>query len=155
MTSAEPLGQLRSFSKAVGIGSLAGASPGLLVTVPLGLMILLDFNDPMSGWSAVPLMLAPVIVAFPLVLGASLFVGLPLTWLLRHLGRESVSAYGMAGFFVGGMIMIGLLYDAEWGISGGALVACILGMVGGSITGAVWGQERERLVALDSTSAAP
>jgi hypothetical protein len=142
---------LLNFAKAVGIGALAGASPGLIVTIPIGLMILFDFEDPMGGLNAIPLALAPLIVSFPLVLAASLLLGLPLTFLLTKSGRESESAYGIGGCLLGGIVMAFLLFIAEWRLSGGMLLGCIFGMVGGSVTGIIWGREREKLHSLNET----
>lgn len=124
------------FIKSVMLGALAGAGPILFITVliaassiPEGLNG--DGNLLPSLWLAI----LPLIVATPLVLGASICVGLPLTYFLRRMGRESLNAYCGAGVIVGFVLTISILLI--FAASAGYWMA-LLGAFSGAVTGRTW-----------------
>lgn len=124
------------FAKSVMVGALAGAGPMLFITVliaagslPKGLNG--DGNLLPSLWLA----LLPLIVSTPLVLGASLCVGLPLTYVLRRKGWESLNAYCGAGALVGFLLPIVILLIMA--APAGYWMA-LLGAFSGVVTGRTW-----------------
>ncbi len=126
------------FAKSVLLGSLAGAAPMLVFTVALAIGSLPEGLD--GGGRLLPLFwfaILPLIVSFPLVLGASIFVGLPLTAVLKRKGWESGAAYIASGAAVGFAIPLVILSldkaDAEAG-----LWTALLGSIGGGVTGRTW-----------------
>jgi hypothetical protein len=125
------------FSKAVTIGALAGASPGLLLTVPFGLSL---FFDESMGSDAIILIASPFIISFVVVLVSSILIGLPLTFALNRMQAESQPNYVLAGSFAGALIAIAWIAQ---GGSGAFWVALFTAAVGG-ITGWHWGSFRER-----------
>lgn len=126
-----------AFVRAVLYGALAAAAPVLVVTVTLGIASMLDGGWRGDGKLAPSLWLAvlPLVVTLPLVLAASLLVGLPLTMLLRRFGRESELAYTTCGAVAGCLIPIGGLLamaapSGHW--------TALLGAFGGAVTGRTW-----------------
>jgi hypothetical protein len=84
-----PRAQMRGFGKAVAWGTLAGAALPLAFTTILALSFLPDvFSGKMTIGQILYLLGLPLIVAFPIVLLASIVFGLPLTALLRRINRE-------------------------------------------------------------------
>lgn len=133
-----------AFFKAVATGSLAAASPGLLFTVPLGLLMV--FKD--GQLSGLSLVLAPLIVAVPSVFAASLLLGLPLTAVLARIGKERGEHYVVAGLVFGTLPFLGWMFLSDEANSIAALA--VLGAFGGGATGWVWGRHREGLMAQQS-----
>jgi hypothetical protein len=125
------------FCKAVLAGSFTAAAMPLVFTILFVLLSLPDGGINGSGSMGASLYLAilPLILTTPIVLLASILIGLPLTLFLRRRSRESIFAYCTAGGIAGFLISIaGLLWlDAPTGywIAG-------LGMVSGAMTGYVW-----------------
>ena len=120
-----------AFVRAVLYGALAAAAPVLVVTVTLGIASMLDGGWRGDGKLAPSLWLA----VLPLVLAASLLVGLPLTMLLRRFDRESERAYTTCGAVAGCLIPIGGLLamaapSGHW--------TALLGAFGGAVTGRTW-----------------
>ncbi len=107
-----------SFAKSVIFGTLAGASPLLVITIFLALMML---PEGVSGdghlFPSLWLAVLPLIVTTPIVLAASTIVGLPLTFFLRRQGWESGEVYITVGAAVGFVIPIAglLIMDAPSG----------------------------------------
>jgi hypothetical protein len=139
--SGEAVRGLRAFLFAVLTGACAAAAPGLLMTVPLGLsMVLREAN-----FGGLLFMFTPLMIALPVVLGASLVIGLPLTALLRAWNREAGEYYVLAGIACGAVpfFVWMLLPDAAPDV--GMLVVC--GAIGGAATGWRWGQYRDAVQA--------
>ncbi|MDP3905711.1 hypothetical protein [Novosphingobium sp.] len=136
-----------AFAKAVLTGAFAAAVPFLLLTVPLGLMLLFDFGDPMGGLNGLLIAAAPLIVTLPIVLGASILIGLPLTYLLRRSGREQGHHYVAAGAFFGGALPSALSLMAGEAASVASLYLALPGALGGALTGWSWGRHRDTLIA--------
>ena len=116
----------------------------MVFTVILALLALPDvFSGKMTIWQALYLLGLPLIVAFPIVLLASIVFGLPLTALLRWTKREGFSVYVGSGFAIGSLIPIAILVlvgatDGYW--------TAVLGAISGAVTGYVWWTDaRERL----------
>ena len=131
-----------AFAKAVLTGAFAAAAPFLLVTVPLGLILLFDFGDPMGGARGLLIAVAPLIVTLPIVLGASILIGLPLTYLLSRAGRDQGELYVVAGLFFGGILPVAISILA--GQAADALFYfAIPGSLGGAVTGWSWGRHRD------------
>lgn len=131
-----------AFAKTVLTGAFAAAAPFLLVTVPLGLILLFDFGDPMGGARGLLIAVAPLIVTLPIVLGASILIGLPLTYLLSRAGRDQGELYVVAGLFFGGILPVAISILA--GQAADALFYfAIPGSLGGAVTGWSWGRHRD------------
>ncbi|MET0370530.1 MAG: hypothetical protein ABW039_04035 [Sphingobium sp.] len=93
-----------------------------------------------SLWLAI----LPFVVSLPLVLAASIIVGLPLTALLQRRGWECASAYISVGAIVGFVLPIAILLLMA--APAGYWMA-LLGAVGGAVTGKTWWMSaREPLV---------
>lgn len=133
----------RAFIRSVLAGSLAAASPGLLFTVPLGLVMLFDFDDPNGGLQALPLLVSPLVVSLPCVLAASTVLGLPLTLLLSALGRERGELYVALGMLLGAGPFLLAAFIMEGGSAFGMIA--VLGALGGGVAGWVWGRHRDDL----------
>ena len=140
---------LYMFAKAVGIGSLSGAAPYLLFTVPMGLMYMSN-REMQDG---ITMMISPLLITLPIVLGASVIFGLPLTAILRERHRERQRTYAVSGLALGTLIPTLVIILAGGGDGLAALPFFgIPGMIAGTVTGFVWGKWREAL-AYDVTSA--
>lgn len=134
-----------AFAKAVLTGAFAAAAPVLVLTVPFGLVALFDFDDPMGG--ARGLLIAavfPLIITLPIVLGASILIGLPLTYLLSRAGRDQGELYVVAGLFFGGVLPVAISILAGQA-AGGLFYFAIPGSLGGAVTGWSWGRYRDAL----------
>ena len=137
---------IKQFAKAVFFGTFAGASlPTFFTTMSVLAMI----ND-QSEWlmalvAGLLLILGPSFIVFCVVLPSSILIGLPVTAVLTKLKLERASFYATTGIVAGAAVTIAILnwmpslnwMDAEEGW----LIA--LGMFSGSVTGWVWGSERE------------
>ena len=124
-----------AFFRAVLIGTLAGAAAPLLLTIPLAVISLGDggFNGTIG--SSLMIGIAPVVVAFPIVLSCSLVIGLPAVAIFRRLGIETVGSYVFLGCFTGGIVPPALLWlmaapDGYW--------MALLGTFSGGVTAASW-----------------
>lgn len=125
------------FCKAVLAGSFTAAAMPLVFTILFALSSLADggINGPGSMGASLYLAILPLLLTTPVVLLASILIGLPLTLFLRRSGRESTLAYctagGIAGFLIPSVGMLWLDASAGFWIAG-------LGMVSGAMTGHVW-----------------
>jgi hypothetical protein len=128
-------------------GSLAAAAPFLLFTVPVGLVLLFSFHDPMGGWNGLPIMVAPLIVTLPIVLVVSTVLGLPLTYLFSHSGAERGQHYVAAGTFLGGVLPFAVSVVALADVSVSMFYFAAPGALGGGVTGWSWGRHRDALIA--------
>ena len=111
----------------------------LAFTTILALSFLPDvFSGKMTIGQILYLLGLPLIVAFPIVLLASIVFGLPLTALLRRINREWFGVYVPVGFAIGSLIPIAILalIDATAGYWTAAL-----GAISGAVTGYVWWAE--------------
>ena len=125
-----------AFVRAVLHGAVAAAAPMLVITLVMEVISMFDLGRPGGNlWPSLYLMALPLIVTLPLVLAASLLIGLPLTILLKRTDRESERAYMACGAVAGFLIpIVGLLAMAA---PSGYWVA-LLGAFGGAITGRTW-----------------
>lgn len=131
------------FCKAVLAGSFTAAAMPLFFTILFALLSFADrgISGPGSMGASLYLMILPLLVTTPIVLVASILIGLPLTLFLRRNGRESTPAYCAAGGIAGFLLPIaGLLWlgapDGFW-IAG-------LGAISGAVTGYVWSAQTKR-----------
>lgn len=124
------------FVKSVLFGALAGAAPLLIFT---GALAIASLPEGLNGggrlFPSLWLAIVPLVISIPLVLGASIIVGLPLTVFLKRRGWESASAYISVGAIVGFAlpIVILLLMAAPTGYW-----MALLGAIGGAVTGRTW-----------------
>lgn len=127
---------MRPFVKSVLFGALAGAAPVLIFTGALAIASLPQgLNGAGRLFPSLWLAILPLVVSIPLVLGASIIFGLPLTLILRRRGWESASAYISVGAIVGFAlpIVILLLMAAPAGYW-----MALLGAFSGAVTGRTW-----------------
>ena len=136
-----------AFARAVLTGAFAAAAPFLLVTVPLGLILLFDFGDPMGGARGLLIAVAPLIVTLPIVLGASILIGLPLTYLLSRSRRERGQHYVATGAFFGGAFPLAISIVVGPDASPNLFYFALPGALGGAVTGWQWGRYRDALIA--------
>lgn len=125
----------QAFLKAVACGTLAGAAPMLLVTVPLAVAGLVSdggFKD--GGFVVDSLYLAtlPIMVSFVIVFISSVVVGIPAALMLRRLQLESKAIYTFAGGLAGLLIALPFTY---WGTPDWM---CLLAFFSGAVTALVW-----------------
>lgn len=142
-------GAMLSFAKSVFFGALTGAAPFLLGTTMIAVTSLPSGIDgdgrifPTVWFAALPL-----IVTIPIVLSASIVIGLPLTLILRRQGRETEAAYIGTGAMVGFALPIICLL-ATRGAEGYWMSA--LGAASGAVTGRTWwASAREQNVSFDT-----
>lgn len=126
---------MRAFIRAVLIGTLAGAAAPLLLTLPLAVISLGDGGFDGTIRSSLMIGIAPLLVAFPVVLGCSLLLGLPAVAIFRRLGIETVASYVCLGCVAGGVVPTMLLWliaapDGYW--------MAFLGTFSGGVTAASW-----------------
>lgn len=133
-----------AFAKAVLTGAFAAGSPLLLISVPAGIVLLFDFGDPMGGLNGLLIAAFPLLITLPIVLGASILIGLPLTYLLSRAGRDQGELYVVAGLFFGGVLPVAISILAGQA-AGGLFYFAIPGSLGGAVTGWSWGRYRDAL----------
>ena len=127
---------VRDFAKAVLMGTLAGAWLPLMFTVIIGLF----WVGPEQGFlSGLYIAALPLIIAFPVVLGAGVVIGFPVTFALRALHKESVETYTWIGAVCGITLPVAFLIVTS-GDKTGVLLP-LLGMFSGGVTGRTWGKE--------------
>ena len=125
-----------AFAKSVLIGTFAAAALPSVFTIALAINSLPEgINGGGRLFPSFWLAILPSVVAFPLVLGASIIVGLPLTAWLKRSGRETGAAYTVAGAALGFVIplIILLIIHAPAGYW-----TVILGAFSGAITAHTW-----------------
>lgn len=124
------------FVKSVLFGALAGAAPVLMFTTLLAASSLSEgLNAGSRLFPFLWLAILPLVVATPIVLGASVFIGLPLTAILRRKEWESGAVYIGVGAAVGFVLpIVGLLIMAA---PAGYWMA-LLGALSGAVTGWTW-----------------
>lgn len=136
-----------AFARAVGWGSLAAAAPFFLISVPIGMSSLFNDNYGSEWWLVIYFMLVPLVVTLPIVLTASLVIGLPLTALLSESGAEKGQHYVAAGVLIGAVPLFILFGEV---VSAAAMLS-VGGALGGGVAGWVWGRHRDELRAAQST----
>ena len=125
-----------AFSKSVLAGSLASAAPLLAFTLLMAIFSLPEgINGPGSMAATLWLAVLPLVVAFAIVITASIVIGLPATFVFRRKGWESSAAYVGVGSASGFLIPIIALSMME--MPGGYWMA-LLGAIGGAATGRMW-----------------
>ena len=133
----------RAFAKAVFWGGVGAAVPGLLVTVPLGLNMLIEGDRTMGVAGSLYLIVMPLLVTWPLALGGMLLLGLPITWLFQRSGKENGRFYLLAGMVAGSLpfLLLGLHPDFI-----GLMLASVPGGLGGIVAGWHWGRHRDAML---------
>lgn len=125
-----------AFFKSVVFGALAGAAPILIFTTVLSLVSLPEgLNGDGRLFPSLWLAILPLVVSFPLVLGASIIIGLPFTAFLKYRKWESSAAYIGGGAAFGFVLPPTILLIGE--APAGYWMA-LLGAVGGAVTGRTW-----------------
>lgn len=126
---------MRPFVKSVILGAFSGAFPVLIVTCVLALLSLPDSLIQGNIFPSLWLAILPLVISLPLVLGASILIGLPLTALLKLKGWESAVIYVSVGAITGFIIPIVILLLIK--APAGYWMA-LLGAFGGGVTGRTW-----------------
>jgi len=127
----------KAFVRAAWWGALAGGGPFMVLTVPvaIGAMDEAAFVEPIY------IALLPLLIAGSATLAGLVVIGLPLTWLLHRLRKESRKAYillgGAAGFALPGVVL-GFMEGAM----GASVLLGIPGVLAGAVSGYVWGTWR-------------
>ena len=131
---------VRAFAKAVSWGTLAGAGPILLGTVPLALFSLADggIKGPGSLGATLHMAALPLLYTFQIVLVAAAVMGIPAALLLRRMRRETRDAYSAAGGVAG--LLVPLVPLIILGAPDGYWLS-LLGAFSGAVTGHVWWRE--------------
>lgn len=121
-----------AFWKSVLFGTLTGGGPFAVPITLLAISILWSDRNFIGVISAI---LFPFLVAFPIVLGSSVLVGLPVTFLLKKRGWENVTTYVFLGVIVGFFvpIIVLLIGNAE-----GGYPLAMLGALSGGVTARTW-----------------
>ena len=131
---------LIAFARAVGWGTLAGATPYMaLLFVPM-LFSLWDGEDPLS---ASMLVLFPLALSGAFVLGSALLLGLPLTFFLSESASELGGTYAMTGAVLGLLVPVAVTVWMGGGVGGEVLFLSLPGCFAGLVTGTSWGRWRE------------
>ncbi len=143
MTDRELSAIFGSFFRAIGWGAVAGGGFFMVFTVPFGLTLLIADGEPRGLIVA----LLPLGIAFAGTLIGMIGIGLPLTMLLRYLGRELLRIYSITGI-VGGLLLPLLIIASLEGAfsSSGVSLGIFLGPFGamaGGVCGHIWGSYRE------------
>lgn len=130
------------FFKSVLFGTLVGAALPLCLTVPLGILNLLE---PLTGHrdfiGSLYFAALPLIVAFAVVLPSSVLVGIPVSLVLKKLDAESTDFYVLCGAAFG--ILITLLVLVLIRAQAGYWMV-ILGAFSGAATAWNWSRYRSR-----------
>ena len=101
-----------------------------MVSLPFGVLIL---PRALLDGEIFPLLLlsvAPLLVAAPVVAGATIIIGLPVTAALSRQGRESARVYGCAGAVAGAIVTAALIFlmnvlDGYWLVPFGSLSGAV------------------------------
>lgn len=125
---------MRPFVKSVLLGTLAGASPVLVYTLFIAASWLSQ-GEGSDLLFAVKIAISPLAMALPMVLTASIFIGLPLTAILKWRGWESARVYIFAGALVGFIWPITVF--REWMVEF-SIGTALLGALGGVVTAYTW-----------------
>ena len=140
--------QIARFGRAILAGTLTGG-----VSLTLWLVVSAMLHPDISGDLAELLMAIPLLlilftcIAFPLVVAASVGVGLPLSLLLNRFNRESRAVYTIAGAFTGAGVLALVMYWIQGprypSTSSFGFIA--LGALSGAVTGWTWGSTKYTL----------
>lgn len=129
-----------AFLKSVMVGTLAGAWLPLIFTVFMAMFMIADVASGREKLTWVlAVAIAPILVTLPIVLLASLLIGLPATFVLKRFQAETCDAYvwlgAVSGFGIP-LVILGLLGAQEgWWMS-------LLGAFSGGMTGRTWWASR-------------
>ncbi len=124
-----------AFAKSVLLGTVTGAAPACAVTCTVALALAVDDGPDARLFALLWLAFLPVVVTFPLVLGASIVFGLPLTALLKWVRREAAVTYVVCGTGIGFVIPVAILL--LMGAPSGYWTAA-LGAFSGAVTARTW-----------------
>ena len=127
---------LRAFGKAVLAGTTVGAVAPTIFSARFGLWLLHEEGGLSSG---IYFIFMPIVVTFCLVLTCAVLIGLPVTFVLRTLKRESSAAYAVIGGLMGFAAPILINWYLGEGFNSGFP---LLGSLSGTVTGWIWGSQR-------------
>ena len=128
-----------AFWYSVGVGTLAGGGIPAIIFVPLAILAIVDS----AGLAALFIPLVPLVFTGSIVLPAAIFIGLPLTAILKCQGKECPRIYAFCGLFAGAALPLSLSI-ALGGWEPGLFFA-IFGMLAGFTTALSWGRWRRSL----------
>lgn len=131
---------VRALMRAVLSAALAGGVPYMVFTVPISASTEALAHLPLALCVA----LLPVIVAGVTTLIAALFLGLPLTALLRRSNNETRRLYSLCGAFLGFIIPLGAVLAAS-GSWEPAIFLALPGTLAGAAAGLSWGSWRRQI----------
>lgn len=133
----------KDFAIACFWGALAGCSPYLIISVPIGLFygVTSLFKGELAGLSGVVLMLLPLLIAYPVSFAALCVFGLPVYALLSRRGAVQPVMFGMIGAVIG----IGLFetYIGKWDWDGLRLA---MSAASGGVSGYIWARAMARRI---------
>ena len=131
------------FAKAVFVGTIAGAWLPTIFTTLMALAMIGEQTDWLEALKdALFLVFGPALITFCFVLPSSIMIGLPTTAVLAWLRLEWAIIYVSVGIIAGSAVTIAVFIwmEAE---AGAGWFLIVLGMFSGSVTGWIWGSERE------------
>ena len=126
------------------VGTFAAACGPTGVTALIGLMVLGDPGGVAQDvGKATYILILPLVLAFCVVLLCSIIFGIPATYILHRLGKESRANYAAIGAVAGFVapVLLVLVISGEHN-----LLVILIGMFSGGVTGWVWGTERDKLL---------
>ncbi len=122
----------RSLTKSVLAGGAAAASVAVVMAAGMTASSVEGWND---AAQLARLLAGLAAISFAIVLAGVLLIGLPTTFVLRRLGKESEGAYVTAGAAFGFAVPIAALL---FGNADGGYWLAILGAAAGGVAGRVW-----------------
>jgi hypothetical protein len=134
------------FLKAVLVGTLYGASIPFYLTALMGIGLMVWPGNAHSTLVGIfTIMVAPIFIVFPIVLAASILLGVPTVFVLKRIGHESDEIYTLLGALAGAAIPIlgGLAIGGQmlWQF----VLLCGPGMLGGAATARAWSRLRPEM----------
>ena len=130
---------IRVFSIALLRGTLAGGGPAALILAVPFFAVMVDSGS--FDTSSLFLIAVPFLAAGAITLAAMMVIGLPLTAILKRLGKECARTYAISGLSLG--ILIPLVICAAVGSMEAGLFFAVFGMMAGGATALTWGRWRE------------
>jgi len=121
------------FTRSVLAGSVAGAAPMMVLTVPLGLFI--AFSEDRPSWVGLQMAMLPLMVSTCFVAVGATLVGLPARWIMRRHGVETQLNYVLAGAGCGALfpLVVSLVTRDE-----ASSMMANFGAIAGAVTGWTW-----------------
>lgn len=125
----------------------AGAAKGALAAVAtLSLHMTLLSNDPVAAQVLVwmPLALVMLACAYVIFLLAAVLIGLPILSVLARLECDGSEVLALTGALAGFAVITGPALATGNALQEGWLAFALSALVGGGVSGAVWGAAREK-----------